>query len=188
MRIGRLLRRRFRLLQRTEDVNPSGPGTGSEGGEETPAASAEVTLLTTEITAGDEIVGIGKGFAANTEYLVELHSKPLPLGLVTSDAAGKITFSFKTPATVSAGAHHVVILDKAGKQLTKSAIVVKAKSAGSKPVVKPSKPGSATKPAVSTQKASVKTLSNTGASVAGFTVVALVLGAAGVMLIRRRQG
>ncbi|MCS4483942.1 endo-alpha-N-acetylgalactosaminidase family protein [Gleimia sp. 6138-11-ORH1] len=156
-------------------TDPSNPGTDPSK----PVVEPKVSLLTLEVTAGEAILGVGSGFTPNSEVAVELHSKVVALGTVTSDAAGKVAFNFKTPATVPAGQHHVVLVDKATGKSVKAAVLIKPVKS-----VKPVKPVKPVNPKVPPKK----TLPITGASSAGVALGALVLGLSGAALVRRRKG
>jgi hypothetical protein len=60
-------------------------------------------------TAGSSVTVTGSGFAAETDVEVWLHSDPVLLGTVRSDASGAFTATFALPATASRGDHLVVL-------------------------------------------------------------------------------
>lgn len=76
-------------------------------GDETPTPSISVTG---SFVPGGVIEVNGSGFGADTEYALELHSDPVALGVVTTDAAGTFEASATLPASVSGGVHEVVVM------------------------------------------------------------------------------
>ncbi|MRG59449.1 hypothetical protein GE115_06115 [Agromyces sp. CFH 90414] len=84
------------------DCDPAGPVDPEPGDPE--------LKVTGDFVAGGDITVEGTGFAANTEYELELHSTPQPLGLVTTDAEGAFAVDTAIPAATPAGAHEIVVL------------------------------------------------------------------------------
>lgn len=94
----------------------------------------KASLKVAKVTATDNLVGEGSGFTPNGKVKVELHSKVKELGVVTADAQGKVTFSFKVPADVTLGMHHVVLIDvTTGKTVKIPVEIVKNVKAPQKP-------------------------------------------------------
>lgn len=196
--------------------NTDNSSDAASGDSAVPAAP-QVTLIAPSVTAGEEAVisGTGTGFTPNGEVVAELHSKPVLLGRVNADAAGKLTFSFKLPTHVPAGLHHVVLRDVPSGKVAKAELVIKAakpqdQGTGVNPTEKPqvinpkapektSETGNTPKSGKTpeTEKTTetgktvangkTKALSNTGVSLTGISTVVLLLGAAGLTLTRRRR-
>ena len=76
-------------------------------GDEAPTPSISVTG---SFVPGGAIQVHGSGFGADTEYALELHSDPVALGTVTTDAAGVLSATATLPASVTAGVHDVVVM------------------------------------------------------------------------------
>ncbi|WP_162893344.1 DUF2341 domain-containing protein [Microbacterium halotolerans] len=76
-------------------------------GDETPTPSISVTG---SFVPGGTIQVNGSGFSADTEYALELHSDPVALGTVTTDAAGTLDGAATIPASVTAGVHDVAVM------------------------------------------------------------------------------
>ncbi|MGY2063980.1 hypothetical protein [Blastococcus sp. SYSU DS0619] len=79
----------------------------------TPPADAELTLTTTdgditEAEAGQEITVIGTGFLAHSTVTIVIHSTPIVLGTVTTDATGSFRKAVTVPLTLEAGTHSLV--------------------------------------------------------------------------------
>ena len=66
-----------------------------------------------QVRAGDTVEVSLSGFAAEAEVRVELHSMPVELATVTTDADGAATASVTVPAGTEPGAHSVVATDTA---------------------------------------------------------------------------
>src|SRR5690606_18596606 len=52
----------------------------------------------------------GSGFVADTEYELELHSDPVALSTVSTDAAGALRTTATIPESTTAGVHDVVVM------------------------------------------------------------------------------
>ena len=101
----------------TEEPGTEEPGTEEPGTEEpgTEQPSDPATVLGTlsvqgELVPGGTISVNGTGFAPSTSgFSLELHSDPVKLADVTTDANGAFTMSATLPESLS-GAHRVVLL------------------------------------------------------------------------------
>ncbi|WP_314147050.1 ParB-like protein [uncultured Leifsonia sp.] len=90
-------------------VGAGGPGT--DPGTPDPTTVHGTVIVTGDLVAGGRVTVAGAGFAANVSGVrVELHSDPVLLGTVSTDAAGAFTLSASIPATVPAGTHRVVVI------------------------------------------------------------------------------
>lgn len=89
------------------------PGGEEPGGEEPPVDPATVlgtVLVSDDLRPGGEIAVSGSGFAPSTAgYALELHSEPVKLADVSTDATGAFALTATLPANVN-GAHRVVLL------------------------------------------------------------------------------
>ena len=73
-----------------------------------PAAEATITGGVGEVQAGGQVELSLAGFASGTDVALELHSKPVSLGAVTTDASGAATTSVTIPANTEPGKHKLV--------------------------------------------------------------------------------
>lgn len=86
--------------------NVGGTGSASVG-----AGAGDPTLsVSGDLVAGGVITVSGAGWPAEADGLLELHSTPIDLGAVRTDADGAFRVNVTLPATVPAGAHEVVAL------------------------------------------------------------------------------
>ncbi|WP_150955352.1 alpha-L-arabinofuranosidase C-terminal domain-containing protein [Microbacterium testaceum] len=154
--------------------NVSGTGSTSVG-----ATATDPTLAVSgDLVAGGVITVSGTGWPANADGELELHSTPVKLGTVRTDAAGAFLVNLTIPADTPAGAHRVIA--RIGGVEAAVDIEVKAATGGSTPVVPPA-------PAAS-NGSTPSPLAVTGGVVSGaalaFGLIALLIGAT---LKRRRR-
>ncbi|WP_344296089.1 fibronectin type III domain-containing protein, partial [Rarobacter incanus] len=62
-----------------------------------------------DVTPGGTVTITGAGYEPNTALVIELHSDPVTLGTVTTDAAGAFTLDAAIPADTPAGDHTFVV-------------------------------------------------------------------------------
>lgn len=67
-----------------------------------------IELSTKNIAPKSDIVVQGKGFKANSEVTVTLHSEPIVLGKVTTNAVGAFSKTFSIPKNAALGNHQVI--------------------------------------------------------------------------------
>jgi LPXTG-motif cell wall-anchored protein len=99
-------------------------------------------VVTGDLTPGGTISVAGSGFAKSASgFRVELHSDPILLGTVSTDAEGAFALDATVPKTIEAGAHTVVVLID-GVEVGGSAITLAAAdpSDGANPTDDPSAP------------------------------------------------
>ncbi|QSB24383.1 HtaA domain-containing protein [Curtobacterium sp. 24E2] len=107
-------------------TEPSEPGTPEPTtGPTTPAPSIS-TGGTTTFTVGDSVPLRAEGLPAATEYSIVLHSDPVVLGRVTTDADGAFATSVAIPADTPAGAHTIAVESSDGTAVVSLAITVSA--------------------------------------------------------------
>ncbi|MFK4483955.1 hypothetical protein [Curtobacterium sp. AB7] len=107
-------------------TEPSEPGTPEPTtGPTTPAPSIS-TGGTTTFTVGDSVPLRAEGLPAATEYSIVLHSDPVVLGTVTTDADGAFATSVVIPADTPAGAHTIAVESSDGTAVVSLAITVSA--------------------------------------------------------------
>jgi hypothetical protein len=83
------------------------------------------------LTPGGTVTIVGTGFAANVpNFDLELHSTPVALGDVASDAQGGFTTSVVLPDTVEPGDHAIVVLHDGIEISSTAVLVVAAVTAG----------------------------------------------------------
>lgn len=77
-----------------------------------------------ELTPGGTVIVTGTEFAKDVpELSLELHSDPVVLGTVATDAKGGFTTTVTIPATVAAGEHSLVVLYD-GDEITSSPVTI----------------------------------------------------------------
>ncbi|QZQ56353.1 hypothetical protein KZI27_05850 [Curtobacterium sp. TC1] len=103
----------------------TGPTTEPTTAPTTPAPSIS-TGGTTTFTVGDSVPLRAEGLPAATEYSIVLHSDPVVLGTVTTDADGAFATSVVIPADTPAGAHTVAVESSDGTAVVSLAITVTA--------------------------------------------------------------
>jgi hypothetical protein len=106
---------------------PSDPATVG-----TPVTEVKGTVAVDgELSPGASVTLTGTGYAPNVpELQLELHSDPVSLGTVATDAQGGFTTTVTIPETVPVGEHQVVVLHD-GQQVTASPVqVVEASATG----------------------------------------------------------
>lgn len=81
------------------------PGTGEPGTGEPGTATPTVTLSTTSVRAGGSLTVTGAGFDPHTALRIELHSTPVTLTEVFTDATGAFSARVTIPAATGVGAH-----------------------------------------------------------------------------------
>lgn len=104
---------------------PSDPATVG-----TPVVDVKGTVAVEgDLAPGASVTITGTGYAPNVpELALELHSDPVSLGTVATDAQGGFTTTATIPDTVPVGAHQVVVLHD-GQQVTASPVEVVAAGA-----------------------------------------------------------
>ena len=88
-----------------------------------------VVLGSQTVAAGGSLRVSGTGFAAGAQLRLELHSTPVSLGAVTVSAAGGFATTVRIPASVSAGAHTLVLILPDGSQVQAAVTVTAAQGA-----------------------------------------------------------
>ncbi|MBF4605700.1 hypothetical protein ITJ60_17580, partial [Curtobacterium sp. VKM Ac-2884] len=107
-------------------TEPSEPGTPEPTtGPTTPAPSLS-TGGTTTFTVGDSVPLRAEGLPAATEYSIVLHSDPVVLGKVNTDADGAFATSVVIPADTPAGAHTIAVESSDGTAVVSLAVTVTA--------------------------------------------------------------
>jgi LPXTG-motif cell wall-anchored protein len=83
------------------------------------------------VTAGSAVGISGRGFAADTALTVTLHSTPVRLASITTDADGAYAAQVTIPASTEAGAHRIVVTAANGDSAEIAFTVVAAGSGSS---------------------------------------------------------
>jgi uncharacterized repeat protein (TIGR01451 family) len=73
------------------------------------AASYDGGQVSLSAEAGTTVTVKGQGFGPDTDVQVWLHSEPVLLGTVRTDATGAFSATFPLPAAVATGAHQIVL-------------------------------------------------------------------------------
>ncbi len=126
-----------------------------------PTFGPAVSLPSSSVGQGGYVVVAGSGYQPFEIYKVWLHSTPVLLGTLTADAQGQIRGSFKIPAGIAVGTHHIVLRDSSGVEVTSTAVSVTAMNT------------------VAVTDTSAVSLASTGAEVSGgwFALALVLLGA-----------
>ncbi len=135
-------------------VTASDSEANALGADPTLAAGARITLQLSY-------------FVPDSAYSLTLHSTPVTLGSVTTDADGAATFQLTVPSGLAAGAHTIVVSDAAGSAVLSYTFTIAAA---------PGAPASAGSPG---------TLANTGTHVSGLIVLGALLVLLGLELTVR---
>jgi hypothetical protein len=149
---------------------------GSANGTEVFAPSA--TVASTAVRAGGTQRVVAHGFAAGESVTASVHSRSITVGRVRADGSGTVRLSFTTPARLAAGRHHVVLTGAASNLRASAAFTVRAAPAPTPQPTPASHSGG---------------LANTGldgralAQLAGYAMLAVVMGVALVVAGRRRR-
>ncbi len=108
---------------------PTTPGTPAPSAPPAPADPSTVrgsVSVTGDLVAGGTVTVRGTGFAPDVAGVrVEMHSDPVLLGTVHTDAAGSFSLTATVPASLPAGTHTVVVLVD-GVVVGSTAVVVTA--------------------------------------------------------------
>jgi hypothetical protein len=105
----------------TSSPTPSGTATPSPT-----ATDARVTLERATVAGGGSLGLEASGFDAEERVLVELHSDPVELAVVTADGEGAVSTTVVVPGTVPAGEHTVVLTGQSSGRTAQAALVVVA--------------------------------------------------------------
>lgn len=127
------------LAGRTLSVRVSGTLDGFTPAEatspEVPVSAAEPTENDPTIVIGSKTVVVGgslevsgSDFVAGAQLKLELHSAPVALGTATASAAGTFSTTVTIPASVSPGAHELVVIFQDGTELRTAVDVTAAPS------------------------------------------------------------
>jgi hypothetical protein len=148
---------------------PAAPEAPAPVPSDTTARTPSVTIDDDDlrVEAGSSINVSGRDFTAAAELDLVLHSSPVKLGVVTTDAQGTFGTSVTIPVNTEAGAHRIVVAAANGETAEIAFTVVSA-GAG----------------------AGASALANTGVSSLAPMLggaLALLAAGAGALLIRRRQ-
>ncbi|WP_348788237.1 ParB-like protein [Leifsonia sp. NPDC080035] len=161
----------------TVEATGTDPGTPGDPGTPDPTTVHGHITVSGALVAGGSVTVAGTGFAANVAGVrVELHSDPVLLGTVSTDASGAFALSTTIPASVPAGAHSVVVVVN-GVQVGTAAVTVAAADSA----------------AVGAQDGDPAELASTGSTLAAepflaATALAALLAGAALVALRRRAG
>ncbi|OZB83406.1 MAG: hypothetical protein B7X41_04520 [Microbacterium sp. 14-71-5] len=86
--------------------------------------SADVALSVGTVQPGAAVHVTGSGFAPREPVLIELHSTPISLGMVTAGADGVVDTTVTIPADAPAGAHRIVLTGQMSTLTGGSALTV----------------------------------------------------------------
>lgn len=88
-------------------LNVTVSGLGADGSRV--PLDADGTL---RLDAGDSVVIDATGYTAGAEIEAWMFSTPTKLGMMTADAAGKVSATFAVPASIERGSHRLVLSGK----------------------------------------------------------------------------
>ncbi|MBD8079471.1 hypothetical protein [Cellulosimicrobium arenosum] len=139
---------------------------------------------------GGEIVVVASGFAPQTDYAVWLHSDPVLLATVTTDAAGDARLTATIPQSVDPGTHDVRVVSSTGAEAVSEPFRIEAATA---PTTDPTGPtgggtdpedGTSSGPGATDAASGADDLARTGAGLTGLAALAAAAVTAGVVLRR----
>lgn len=135
------------------------------------------------VRQGESTTITGTSFVPGAVVTLTAHSDPVVIADVTVDEAGGVSAVWSVPSDFPVGQHRVIASDEAGVELASASVVVVAADADVVP------PGGGDAPSDGAGPGTLPGggLSKTGASVVGVLVTALIVGAAGLALTRRRR-
>ncbi|WP_076465318.1 alpha-L-rhamnosidase [Actinomyces mediterranea] len=135
------------------------------------------------VRQGESVTVSGGGFVPGAVVTLTAHSDPVVIADVTVDEAGGVSAVWSVPSDFPVGQHRVIASDEAGVELASASVVVVAADADVVP------PGGGDAPSDGAGPGTLPGggLSKTGASVVGVLVTALIVGAVGLALTRRRR-
>lgn len=98
------------------------PPTTAAPTSQLPAASYDGGQVSLSAEAGATVTVRGQGFLPDSDVQVWLHSEPVLLGTVRTDATGVFGATFPLPAEAAPGAHQIVLagIDLNGLEITRS--------------------------------------------------------------------
>lgn len=170
-----------------------GVDCGQAPKEKTPAkedsnSGPTVGLEAKTVVEKGTIIGEGTGFTPGAEVEVYLHSTPIFLGTVTATKDGKVPFTFKVPAEVEKGTHHIVLTEKGSGKTARITVEIIGATVVP-PASETTNTGSATGSAAKTNAPvkNVKKLANTGATTDALSLLALATALLGGALIVARK-
>lgn len=144
----------------------------------------QITLSTNSAVAGDKLTVSVTGATPNTAIQVWLHSDPVLLGTLTSDAQGAGSIEVTIPTNTVAGAHTIMATGdgvELSAPLTVTAAVVDPDPTDPPTTTTPATPGSTfTPPATGS-------LAGTGSDSALYVMLSLLVLGAGVVVLRTAQ-
>lgn len=160
-----------------ETETPTSPGTDTPEAPQTILGSLSVSG---SVAPGASVTVHGTGFAPSTQgFSLELHSDPIQLAVVQTDAKGEFSQQVTLPADF-VGSHHVVLL-------INGTVVGSLEISGQAPVTTPSAEGAQGSPVSKADAASPATLPRTGSNAEWplFTLGAVLLVAGACLLAPR---
>lgn len=144
--------------------------------KEATAEDAQILLSDIEVMAGESVTVTGSGFGANEQVGLVLHSDPVDLATVTVDGNGGFAQVVTIPADTSVGEHQIVATGSDSELEASAAIHIITVSDGGDDGEGSGGSGG-----------SGDDLSFTGAQVTGLIVAAILMIAAGVVLVAVRK-
>ncbi|MFF2271878.1 endonuclease/exonuclease/phosphatase family protein [Agromyces sp. NPDC058136] len=155
-------------------------------------STPSVVLGAGTVAAGATVDISGSGFTSGAELRLELRSTPVALGTVTADAEGSFSTTATVPVDTAAGAHHLVVIDAEGAEVSAELTVAAAAGGGETPGTGGGSDGGTTGgtgTAGGDGSGDRASLASTGANVLPFAVGGGLLLAAGLALalVHRRR-
>jgi hypothetical protein len=95
--------------------------------------SPRIALSTSSVPQGGSLTVTGENFTPNSDAVLSLHSTPVGLGTVSTDANGQFSAEITVPSDTTPGAHTVQALDTPTGDIAAAALEVTAGGGGTSP-------------------------------------------------------
>ena len=157
---------------------PDQPGRPTGRPPQYPPGECNLRLSRGAAARGESVTATGGGYRPASRVEVTLNSEPMPLGSVTTDAAGAFELRFTVPASATLGSHTVTasgVDDGGGARVLSAALEVTA--AG----------GAAAAPAGPRDGSTLPRTGLATVAMAGFGSALVALGTVAVVSARRRR-
>ncbi len=145
-----------------------------------------VSLSRTAVRAGEELRVEVTGLRSGEAVDFALHSDPIAMGSASADPSGAASLTWRVPADVPAGAHHVV-MTRADGAAVRVPVTITAAAGGEGPGSPGTGGGPGTGGANSSTGAGLAATGLDPALLGSVLALALLLTASGLVLLRRRR-
>lgn len=93
------------------------------------ACTASASVSPSTVSPGGSVTVTISGTCANETFTVTLHSTPVTLGTITTNASGSGSGTFTIPSNTAAGTHTITVSDVSGNSGTATLVVTGATTA-----------------------------------------------------------